>query len=353
MSRNRCLLSAAALLAGSLMVSYGSMPDRAMAAEKAKTKPRIDLAFCIDTTGSMQNEIDSVKTKTKEIVAKLSGSKPSPDIRVGVVAYRDRGEEYVTKVFPFSDNIDQVVKDISSLKAQGGGDEPEAVNQALHASVSDLAWDKDKKTVKLLFLIGDAGPHEYPNDYSWETESKKAIAQGIQINTIACEGLTNTASSLDVFQKIARLADGKCEFLTYKQEIVNADGHRSTIVSSAGRRYEVKAPSADAWREGADKLMAKGVARAIAAPAAYNMAGGVGGGMAGAASESADFAALPSPVRAGALAKAMPVATRRVGVASYMPAAPSVNRAESNLADIVLSATKDAAKKKANIDYKD
>jgi len=365
MSRKRCLLSAAALLAGSLVVSYGSLHDGAIAADKAKTKPRIDLAFCIDTTGSMQNEIDSVKTKTKEIVAKLSGSKPSPEIRVGLVAYKDRGDEYVTKVFPFTDNIDQVVKDISTLQAKGGGDEPEAVNEALHASVNELNWDKDKKTVKLLFLIGDAGPHYYPNDYSWETESKNAIAQGIQINTIACDGLTNTASSLNVFEKIAKLADGKCEFLTYKQEVVNADGHRSTIVSSAGRRYEVRAASADAWREGADKLMARGSAKALAAPASYGMVGGSagGGGSGGIATAAADASyapsAMPMSSRASASSlRAVPPTVHGVmagsaGSAAYMPATQSVNRAESNLADIVLNATKDAAKKKANIEYKD
>ncbi|MBX9720181.1 MAG: VWA domain-containing protein, partial [Candidatus Obscuribacterales bacterium] len=125
MSYKRYLLSSALFVAGTLMVSAGLSPNGAVVAKEAVTKPRIDLAFCIDTTGSMQNEINAVKTKTKEIVAKLSGSKPAPDIRVGLVAYRDHGDAYLTKVFQFSDNIDQVVKDISSLEANGGGDAPE------------------------------------------------------------------------------------------------------------------------------------------------------------------------------------------------------------------------------------
>jgi hypothetical protein len=321
---------------------------------EAKQKPRIDLAFCIDTTGSMQGEIDAVKTKTKEIVAKLSGSKPTPDVRGGGVAYRDRGDEYVTKVFQFSDNIDKVVKDISSLKADGGGDAPEAVNQALHASVNDLNWSTDKKTVKLLFLIGDAGPHAYPGDYDYKTESKNAITKGIQINTIACDGLYNSVGGLEVFQQIAKLAEGKCEFLTYKQDIVDAGGRRSTVVSSAGKLYKVDGSSAD-WRTGADKLVARGFALPVAAKSTAAYA---------AASPMALDAPAPSSAPRGFMsrarsAEASAVAPSAMGYSAGAfsagggGAGGAVSRTDSNLADIVLSATKDAAKKKANIDYKD
>ncbi len=347
MSYKRYLLSSALFVAGTLMVSAGITQNGAVLAKDAATKPRIDLAFCIDTTGSMQSEINAVKTKTKEIVAKLSGSKPAPDIRVGLVAYRDHGDAYVTKVFPFSDNIDQVVKDISSLEANGGGDAPEAVCEGLHSSVNDLKWSNDKKTVKMLFLIGDAGPHQ--NDNSWNQESKSAIAKGIQINTVACDGLNGTPEALNVFQQIAKLADGKCEFLTYRQEIVDQSGHKATMVSSAGKLYKLDSKSATAWKEGADKLLAKGMAAPVAASTVMPSA------------MSADYASS-----AGAMAMESAGATMRsraVGFAKpSMMAAPraaapiyggSLSRAENNLADIVLSATKDAAKKKANIEYKD
>src|SRR5687767_3851086 len=56
--------------------------------EKKKERPHMDLAFCIDTTGSMQGEIDMVKAKVKDLVAKLSTGKPAPIVRVGLVAFR-------------------------------------------------------------------------------------------------------------------------------------------------------------------------------------------------------------------------------------------------------------------------
>lgn len=358
MSPKRLLVASACLLAGSVLLCNGI---QAKNTEHGKTaKPKIDLAFCIDTTGSMQSEIDVVKTKTKEIVAKLSGSKPSPEIRVGLVAYHDRGDDYVTKVFQFSGDVDQVVKDISSLQANGGGDEPEAVNEALHAAVHDLQWSADKKAVKLLFLIGDAGPKGYPGDYSWESESKKAISNGIQINTIACGNMSLRSTAHDVFEKIAKLSDGKSEFLTYKQDVVDArTGKHEMLVASGGKTYKLSKPSSYSWRSGADSLMAKGALAPVPShsTSAY-MPSGSSGYMAaaGASADASSGSALgmaapmaPSPRVLGTMRRARASAPS----ASYGESfGGSVSRAESNLDDIVLGATKEAAKKKANIEYK-
>ncbi|MCC7530548.1 MAG: VWA domain-containing protein, partial [Candidatus Melainabacteria bacterium] len=201
------LLSAGMLLPG--LTAQSAFADEAP--KQAAERPVLDLAFLIDTTGSMGGEIEMVKKKTKDLVAKLASGKPAPIVRVGLVAFRDRGDEYVTKVFPFSDDIDKVVKDITALNAAGGGDTPEAVNQGLHSALNDLKWTDNKRASKLLFLIGDAAPHIYPGDYSWETESKNAISRGIQINTIGCDGLDSGGTS--VFEKIAKLSDGKFETL--------------------------------------------------------------------------------------------------------------------------------------------
>ena len=333
------------LLIVSQLVATSFLANASTAQETEKVKPHIDLAFCIDTTGSMQGEIDNVKAKTKEIVAKLAGGKPTPVIRVGLVAFRDRGDQYVTKVFPFSEDIDKVVKDISSLAAQGGGDGPESVNEALHVAVNDLKWADDKKTLKMLFLIGDAAPHKYANDYDWRTESKTAIGKGIQINTLACEGLQSyPQEGIECFKEIAKLADGRFENLAYRQEVVEKDGKRETIVSSAGKMYRVKgAPGAagDAWRDGMDKLTARGEAEAIAAPAAFPtsaMARRASGRMAGGG--GAMLMSAPGAPMAGFAA-----------ADSYMGGGGG-SRRDSNLADVVLQATKEAAAKKLNVDFK-
>jgi len=294
--------------------------------EKPK-RPKMDLAFCIDTTGSMQGELDVVKNKMKELVAKLSSTKPVPDIRVGLVAFRDRGDQYVTKVFQFTEDIDKIVKDISNLEAGGGGDGPEAVNQALHSAITDLNWDGSNKATKVMFLIGDAGPHKYAGDYNWKTECSQAINRGIQINAIGCDGLEQfpKGEGTDVFKEIARLTDGRFETLAYRQEVVSADGRRETLISSGGAVYKVKSAGKDSWKAGAAALMAEGKAEKAADKP--TVAG-------------ARFATAARPMMmmsAGALAPAS---------AGY-GAAPGFTRSDSNLDSILLDGARDAMAKKA------
>lgn len=303
--------------------------------KKPKKRPRMDLAFCIDTTGSMQGELDMVKSRVKELVAQLASGDPSPDIRVGMVAYRDRGDAYVVKKYPFTDDIDQFVKDINELRAGGGGDSPEAVCEALHASVNDLKWDDSKKTSKLMFLIGDAGPKKYSGDYKWEDESRKAIARGIQINTIGCDGLESfpAARGVDVFKKIARLADGQFELLAYRQTITRGDGSRSVVVRAGGESYELKsdAPSS-AWKEGARTLMKAGMARKVSGSSrarSYSTRSGSAGAM-GMSFADATLESLPAS-----------------------PAMAPVNRKDNNLDSILIRAAKKKASKDLKVEYDD
>jgi hypothetical protein len=289
----------------------------------------------------MQHEIDMVKNKTKELVAKLSTGKPAPIVRVGLVAYRDRGDEYVTKVFPFSDNIDQVVKDISSLKAAGGGDGPESVNEGLHVALNSLDWGKEKDTAKLLFLIGDAGPHDYPGDYKWDDESKKAIARGIQVNTIACSGLENYPGTrgVEVFKQIAKLTDGKYDTLAYRSEIVDASGKRETVVTAAGATYKMRAGEKDWKAAAADGRMDKTVISAASPMPGTSLIGGKLLSRRGYA---------PSSARAEAALTSESFAAGAAGGGSFYNA-PS--RGDSNLDEIVLGAARAKAKKQLNVSY--
>ncbi|MDZ4837931.1 MAG: vWA domain-containing protein [Candidatus Melainabacteria bacterium] len=297
--------------------------------EQKKTRPHMDLAFCIDTTGSMQGEINMVKVKVKDLVAKLSTGKPAPIVRVGLVAFRDRGDAYVTKVYPFTDDIDKFVKDISDLKADGGGDGPESVNEALHVSVDSLSWDTSNKTAKLLFLIGDAGPHVYSDDYKWEDESRKAIAKGIQINTLACDGLqTANDGGLDVFQKIAKLTDGQFENLAYRQIVRDASGKETTVISSGGESFAVAEGARAEWKRGAKVLSSVGKAK----PMMYAAAGERTRGFAGGA---------PSGVSAGMMKADF------AGLAS----APALDRKDSNLDSLMYDAAVKKAREKLNVGY--
>lgn len=311
--------------------------------EKKKTRPKMDLAFCIDTTGSMQGEIDMVKAKVKDLVAKLCSGNPAPIVRVGLVAFRDRGDEYVTKVYPFSDDIDKFVKDISELQAAGGGDGPESVNEALHVSVDNLAWDGSNKTAKLLFLIGDAEPHFYVNDYKWEDECRKAIAKGIQINTLGCDGLeASGGKGVDVFKQIAKLTDGQFENLAYRQIVKDDSGRETTIISSGGASYAVAEGAAGEWKRGAKELSTMGKARALsAAPLASRSVGMTRAKM----SSFSAAAGVPGSEMAGGMAGDMAAAD----MAYTAPAA--ANRKDSNLDSLMYDAAMKKAKEKLDVDF--
>ncbi|RTL43758.1 MAG: VWA domain-containing protein [Candidatus Melainabacteria bacterium] len=223
-------------------------------------RPSLDLAFCIDTTSSMQGEIDTVKAKVKSMVARIAHSKSRPVVRVGLVAYRDFGDEYVTRFLDFSNDIDEVENSISNLMADGGGDGPEAVDRGLRVAINDLDWREDKRTAKLLFLIGDAPTHNDSED-DLQEQAKFAAAKGIHINTIACDGLEGYGDhGIPLYKKVAQLTNGNFEPLAYNQQIVDTHGHAATLITSGGKSYVVKSTDKEAWKGDINTLVAKGIA---------------------------------------------------------------------------------------------
>ncbi|MFN0133754.1 MAG: vWA domain-containing protein [Phycisphaerales bacterium] len=175
--------------------------------------PRIEVVFVLDTTGSMGGLIEGAKQKIWSIANAIASAKPKPQIRMGLVAYRDRGDDYVTRLTPLTDDLDALYADLMKCHASGGGDGPESVNQALHEAYTKFEWSADKSTLRLIYLVGDAPPHmDYENDTKYLDTCSAAIAHGITINTIQCGGQTDTTP---IWQEIARKTDG--EYLAIEQ----------------------------------------------------------------------------------------------------------------------------------------
>ena len=150
-------------------------------------KPKVEVVFCLDTTGSMGGLIDGAKAKIWAICNQIANGKPIPDLKVGLVAFRDKGDAYITKVIDLSDDLDAIHGHLKKFQAAGGGDLPESVNQALDDSVNKVKWSTDKKTLRIIFLVGDAPPHmDYTDDVKYPVTCKKAVEKGIIINTIQC-----------------------------------------------------------------------------------------------------------------------------------------------------------------------
>ena len=149
--------------------------------------PRVEVVFALDTTGSMDGLIDGAKRKIWSIASYIAGAQPKPELRVGLVAYRDLGDAYVTRFFDLSDDMDVVFKHLSSFRADGGGDTPEHVAKALHDAVERTSWSQDGQVLKIVYLVGDAPPHtDYTDGYDYKAIARKAARMGIRVNTILC-----------------------------------------------------------------------------------------------------------------------------------------------------------------------
>src|SRR5262245_33084818 len=200
MIRKLTMLAAVAALLGLATVSPAEE-------KKQETKkPKVEVVFCLDTTGSMGGLIQGAKDKIWAICNQIVSGKPTPDLKVGLVAYRDKGDAYITQVHDLTGDLDAVHAKIKTFQAAGGGDTPEHVNQALYDSVHKIKWDGDNKTLKIIFLVGDAPPHmDYTDDVKYPETCKEAVKKGIIINTVQCG---SDAACAAAWQDICKKSEG-------------------------------------------------------------------------------------------------------------------------------------------------
>ncbi|MBI4616268.1 MAG: VWA domain-containing protein [Planctomycetes bacterium] len=184
--------------------------------EEGKTeekRPRVDVVFALDTTGSMGGLIQGAKEKIWSVVNQIARGKPAPVIRVGLVGYRDKGDDYVTKKTDLTDDLDLMYKELMAFDAQGGGDGPEHVNEALRVAVHEMSWTTDA-TLKILFLVGDYEPHmDYDDDVDYPATCEAAVRSGIIVNAIRCGDNSECGR---VWLDIANRSEGK--FVTIAQD---------------------------------------------------------------------------------------------------------------------------------------
>lgn len=168
---------------------------------------RLEMVFVLDTTGSMGGLIDGAKQRIWGIVNGVMQTSHA-SVRIGLVAYRDRGDAYVTKVLPLTDDLDKVYTTLMDYRAEGGGDLPEDVRTALADGLNKAGWSATAPDLtQIMFLVGDAPPHnDYDNTVDTLTTATNAIQKGIIVNTIQCGNLAVTTQA---WEAIARRGDGQ------------------------------------------------------------------------------------------------------------------------------------------------
>ena len=200
---------------------------------------QIEVVFILDTTSSMSGLIQAAKEKIWSIANTMASAQQSPDIRMGLVAFRDRGDTYVTRVLDLSQDLDSMYASLMDLKARGGGDGPESVNQALYDAINRISWSEDDSVYKVAFLIGDAPPHmDYYDDIKFPVTLEMAKRKGIVVNTIQSGQNHSTAP---VWKHIAQLGYGE-----YFQ--VENSGNAVAVVTPFDKKLSELAASLESTR---------------------------------------------------------------------------------------------------------
>ena len=171
---------------------------------------QVDIAFVVDATGSMGDEIEFLKFEMEDVIRKTFANYTNLDLKVGSVFYRDKKDEYVTRYLDMQSDLLKVLNFVKLQRDGGGGDEPEAVDSALDVALSKLSWRKEARA-RLLFLFLDAPPHiEAKQDIALLIE--KAAAMGVRIIPVACSG--SGKSNEYLLRSMALATNGTYAFLT-------------------------------------------------------------------------------------------------------------------------------------------
>lgn len=174
----------------------------------------VDVAFVVDATGSMQDEIDFLKDEMNDIIYRSKRIGDRLSFRFANVFYRDLGDSeiFTTRSMDFTRVLSTAVNFISEQYADGGGDTPEAVEVALDSAINHLSWSAEARA-RILFLVLDAGPHINPAvQQRMKLLAAQAAAKGIRIVPVAASGTDKAAEYL--LRSLALATNGTYTFLT-------------------------------------------------------------------------------------------------------------------------------------------
>ncbi len=174
----------------------------------------VDVHFLIDATGSMWDEIDQLKATISTVAERIEDLPGSPRARFGMTRYRDEGDDFVTSTYDLTGDLPAFQEALSAVRADGGGDYPEALDEGLAAALAEPGWGDPSDTLQLVFLIADAPPQvgrqvatTYPQS------AADAVSRGLKIFPIASSESDDQAEA--VFRQLAAATGSRFVFLSY------------------------------------------------------------------------------------------------------------------------------------------
>ncbi|MBI3099507.1 MAG: VWA domain-containing protein, partial [Planctomycetes bacterium] len=167
----------------------------------------VDLAICLDTSGSMDGLIDAARRKLWDITNELATAKPTPRLRVALLTYGNDGHNaetgWVRVDHSFTEDLDAIYQQLFALRTNGG---TEFVGRVLKASIEQLEWTPAPDALKLIFVAGNESADQ-DTQVPFRDICRKAIAQGIMVNAIYCGPAADGIAP--AWREVALLADGQ------------------------------------------------------------------------------------------------------------------------------------------------
>ena len=195
----------------------------------------LDLLFILDTTGSMGEEINRLKVTIELINLNIASLSVEPQVRFGMVLYRDRGDQYVTEVVPLTADLDSFTRSLGKVEAGGGGDQPEDLQEALSDAVKNVAWNTGG--IRLSFIITDAPPHlDYGQEFTYVDAAREARRQGVKIFSVGTSGLDLAGEY--VLRQVSQYTAAKYIFLTHGEQGESEGGTAGSVSHHTGANYQ-------------------------------------------------------------------------------------------------------------------
>jgi Mg-chelatase subunit ChlD/TolB-like protein len=200
----------------------------------SREKIPVDVLFILDTTASMGKEIERLRNTIELIHLNLSEANKGYAIKFGMVLYKDKGDEYNTKVIDLTDDIEKFRNELSKIYASGGGDIPEDLQSALKDSIKEISWTKN--SLKLSFIITDAAPHlDYKQSFNYIEAGRSAKAIGLKYYTIGTGGLDIHGEY--VLRQLSQYTYSKYIFLTYGEKGESDGGKAGSVSHHTGDNF--------------------------------------------------------------------------------------------------------------------
>lgn len=211
--------SCGALMLALVIVSrgMGDEPTGVARPQPGETARDIDVALCLDVSGSMQGLIEAAKNKLWDIVNELGKAKPTPRLRVALYSYGhsnyDSGRGWVRKEIDLTTDLDMLYKKLFALTINGG---EEYVARVTRDAVDEQKWSEQKNALKLIFVAGNE-PANQDKMVSMKDVALKALAKGILINPIYCGGADD--SDAKTWRELASLGHGRFANIDHNHKV--------------------------------------------------------------------------------------------------------------------------------------